>query len=290
MPEVRDSSAAIREGFRHLDAGESQHVVRNTCQCVEDRATFLGGPVSHPDEASCGDEFRRVTGWKLFLLLPRALLSPKATRRFDQSREIDQPFLSVLPREVDRIDQSERARCVHGQVPPIKASKCRRRKTGSASTNVGPVGRTFFRQTGIGSGGGRTRDTPNSASVERPQSSTTLCSRSHLSGVARFRTSHFHLSWTRCCSQRTCVPREGAPQQPIRDDDRPLKAVVRQRKRSPLAVLSEAWAPQEVVEIGRMGRLTALKKPNGRIRGIVSGAMVRRLVVEDHRPASQQSG
>ena len=44
----------------------------------------------------------------------------------------------------------------------------------------------------------------------------------------------------------------------------------------------EQWAtgmaPQEVVEIGRMGRLTALRKPNGRIGGIVSGEVVRRLV------------
>ena len=37
-------------------------------------------------------------------------------------------------------------------------------------------------------------------------------------------------------------------------------------------------APQEVGEIGRMGRLTALKKPNGRIRGIVFGEVVRTLV------------
>ena len=48
MPEVRDSSAAIREGFRHLDAENAS--IRNTCQCVEDRATFLEGPVSHSDE------------------------------------------------------------------------------------------------------------------------------------------------------------------------------------------------------------------------------------------------
>ena len=42
--------------------------------------------------------------------------------------------------------------------------------------------------------------------------------------------------------------------------------------------LATGKAPQEEVEIGRMGRLTALKKPNGRIRGIVSGEVVRRLV------------
>ena len=35
--------------------------------------------------------------------------------------------------------------------------------------------------------------------------------------------------------------------------------------------LATGKAPREVVEIGRMGKLTALKKPNGRIRGSVSG-------------------
>ena len=41
--------------------------------------------------------------------------------------------------------------------------------------------------------------------------------------------------------------------------------------------VATGMAPQDVVEIGR-GRWTALKKPNGRIRGIVSGEVVRRLV------------
>ena len=42
--------------------------------------------------------------------------------------------------------------------------------------------------------------------------------------------------------------------------------------------LATGKAPHEVVEIVRMGRLTALTKPNGGIRGIVSGDVVRRLV------------
>ena len=150
IPEVRDSSAAIREGFRHLDDENVSVLFETRANVLKTVPHFLKGPYRTAmrialTEASCGDKFRRVRGWKLFLLLPRVLLARKP--RGNLIREIDQPFLSVLPREVDRIDQSERARCrgcVHGQVPPIKASKCRHRKTGSASTNVGPDGANFL--------------------------------------------------------------------------------------------------------------------------------------------------
>ena len=42
--------------------------------------------------------------------------------------------------------------------------------------------------------------------------------------------------------------------------------------------LARAAVPHEVVEMIRVGRLTALSKPDGRARGIVVGDMVRRLV------------
>ena len=42
--------------------------------------------------------------------------------------------------------------------------------------------------------------------------------------------------------------------------------------------LSRAVVPDEVVEVIRLGRLTALQKPNGGVRGIVVGDIIRRLV------------
>ena len=51
--------------------------------------------------------------------------------------------------------------------------------------------------------------------------------------------------------------------------------------------LATGKAPHEVVETVRMGRLPALTKPNGGIRGIVSGDVVRRLV---SRTIAQQVG
>ena len=60
---------------------------------------------------------------------------------------------------------------------------------------------------------------------------------------------------------------------PLLDEVRDLHLLFSVREQ-----LATGKEPQEVVEIGRMGRLTALKKPNGRIRGIVSGEVVRRLV------------
>ena len=42
--------------------------------------------------------------------------------------------------------------------------------------------------------------------------------------------------------------------------------------------LARAEVPEEIVDAIRLGRLTALQKPNGGVRGIVSGDVVRRLV------------
>ena len=42
--------------------------------------------------------------------------------------------------------------------------------------------------------------------------------------------------------------------------------------------LAQGKIPRDVLEIVRMGRMTALEKANGGVRGIVAGDMVRRLV------------
>ena len=49
--------------------------------------------------------------------------------------------------------------------------------------------------------------------------------------------------------------------------------------------LARATVPDEIVDVVRLGRMTALCKPNGGVRGIVAGDMVRRLVA---RTISQQ--
>ena len=91
MLEVRASSAAIREGFRHLDAENVSMLFETRANVLKTVPPFLKGPYRTAmrialTEASCGDEFRHVRGWKLFLLLPRVLLARKP-RRGSISRE-----------------------------------------------------------------------------------------------------------------------------------------------------------------------------------------------------------
>ena len=45
--------------------------------------------------------------------------------------------------------------------------------------------------------------------------------------------------------------------------------------------LARAEIPPDVLALLRMGRLTALQKPGGGVRGIVCGALVRRLVARN---------
>ena len=49
--------------------------------------------------------------------------------------------------------------------------------------------------------------------------------------------------------------------------------------------LARAAVPDDIVELVRLGRMTALQKPNGGVRGIVAGDIIRRLVA---RTISQQ--
>ncbi len=44
--------------------------------------------------------------------------------------------------------------------------------------------------------------------------------------------------------------------------------------------LARAEVPDSVAQVFRMGRLTALKKPNGKVRGIVTGEILRRMVAK----------
>ena len=44
--------------------------------------------------------------------------------------------------------------------------------------------------------------------------------------------------------------------------------------------LARAAVPEEILDVIRLGRLTALAKPSGGIRGIVCGDIVRRLVAK----------
>ena len=73
------------------------------------------------------------------------------------------------------------------------------------------------------------------------------------------------------------------------DNLRPLLASVEDTTRfwRFCQVLARAGVPEEIIDVIRLGRLTALQKPNGRVRGIVSADVVRRL--EQITPAVERA-
>ena len=90
MPEVRENSAGIREGFRRLDAENLTTMFETRANALKTVPHFLKGPYRSAmgialSEANSGDEFRGVRGWTFFLLLPRMLPLSKAQREVDQS-------------------------------------------------------------------------------------------------------------------------------------------------------------------------------------------------------------
>ena len=76
------------------------------------------------------------------------------------------------------------------------------------------------------------------------------------------------------------LSKKGTAGRPLLPDVRGLHCCSRSRRE-----LLEVNLPEAVINIIRMGRLTALSKPDGGVRGIVAGDVVRRLVA---RTMSQQ--
>ena len=54
--------------------------------------------------------------------------------------------------------------------------------------------------------------------------------------------------------------------------------------------LARAEVPAEVVRWIKLGRMTALRKPEGGVRGIVAGDVIRRLISRTNRSAVGTSG
>ena len=140
MPEVRENSAAIREGFRRLDAENLTTIFETRANVLKTVPQFLKGPyrsamgIAH-SEAHSGDELRYVK-WKSFLLLPRMLLSRKPRGGLISRENLTRRFsLFSQGRWTELIRASER-----DAEEAATARRRRPRKTGSTSSDDGPVG------------------------------------------------------------------------------------------------------------------------------------------------------
>ena len=252
---------------------------------------FLKGPYRTAmrialTEASCGDELRRVTGRKLCLILPRVLLSLKPrggliireqlTSRFSL---FSQGWCTELIRasEQDAEDAST-ARCRRLRCRSVDVE--RRAARAQMLVQLGELssGRQALEAAEVAPGTLQTLQALRDPS-RRPRPAREAISRELLD----FEPATSLELDEGLFSKNLRSARRGATAGPsgmTTDHSRPSLDNVRDPHLlfSVREQLATGKAPQEVVEIGRMGRLTALKKPNGKIRGIVSGEGVRRLV------------
>ena len=291
MPEVRDSSAAIREGFRHLDAENVSVLFETRANVLKTVPHFLKGPYRTATrialtEASCGDEFRRVRGWKLFLVLPRVLLSRKPRGGLISREKLTSRFcLFSQGRWTELIRASEQ------DAEDASTARCRRLRRRCVDVESRAARAQILVQLGELSPGRQALEAAEVAPgtlqtlqalrdpSRRPRRAREPISRELLDFEPA--TSLELDEWL--FSENLRSARRGAAAGPsgmTTDHLRPLLDNVRDLHLlfSVREHLATDMAPQEVVEIGRGGRLTALKKPNGRIRDIVSGEVVRRLV------------
>ena len=90
-------------------------------------------------------------------------------------------------------------------------------------------------------------------------------------------------SWMSTSSQRTCENQGVGQPQAVRHDDKHLRPVLDNPRDTHLFFqmgeqLTQGYPPQGVNYTIRLGRMMALQKPSGGVRGIVAGDIVRRLI------------
>ena len=164
VPVVIQLSPVLREVLRRLDRINLETIFSKRAVVVKTVPHFLKGPRRSAmhiamTDATCDEHVRRSRGWKLFLLLPRMLLSRKPRggsisrealqTRFCQFAEGQWEFLIQFARDVSEVASDAMVR------------RRRRHARHGAVSSQGPSfcsdGRVVIRQGCIGSGGSCSR-------------------------------------------------------------------------------------------------------------------------------------
>ena len=241
------------------------------------------------------DDIAQCRGWKLFLLLPRMLLFRPPRGGLIPKQQLQNRFSLFSRGEWEQLLlQSEECVAVASKAFQRKRrtqidTPERRADRAESLVMMGEVsaGRHALEGAPLAPGTQRTLDQLRDP-VRRPTSAYAPLPEALLNHHAERK---FSLDKTLFLNNLKRA-RRGAAAGPSGVTAEHMKSVLSEsrdaeRLFSVAVLLAQASVPQEVLSALRMGRLTALQKPNGSVRGIVASDVFRRLVA---RTMAQQLG
>ena len=297
---------AIREAFPYLDDLNLEFEFRRRACVMKTIPVFLKGPFrcalkTAVDEICCGidadDAVRQTRGWKLLMLLLRMLLhrpprgelisEAKLAGRFDDFSHGRWHKLVEAGRRCaeDAATAVSRKRRRTSKQPDIE----RRAVRAQSLVELGELssGRQALVGADVAPGSIRTRQ-----ELSNPQRRPPFPREPLPAELINFQPANTFELDERRFSQNLRSFRRGAAAgpsgmtaehlQPVLEAVRVLHSLFRAAES-----LAAAQVPTEVVNGLRLGRITALLKPTGGVRGIVAGDIIRRLV---GRTMAQQLG
>ena len=217
------------------------------------------------------DWVRQVRGWKMFLVLPRLLLHRPPRGKVGREKLVSR-FLKVSAGQWEDL---------------LRASQ-------QCTEQAATISRRARRR-----GGQQGFDKRVARAMQLVQLGELSSGRQALEGADLAPGSDATLRALRNLARRPNQPREPVPpipaHRPFELDEGPFGKSLRSAKRGasggPSGMTGEHLRPllEEVVKTIQLGRLAALQKPTGGVRGIVAGEVLRRLVartmVQQLRPA-----
>ena len=289
------ASATTRAAMATLDAVDLSEVFSVRARTLKCPPAFLKGAFRSClrialQEAECGraesNEVRRVRAWKLFLLLPRMLLFCSGRGGMIPKKKLQERFLLFaqgewlkllrLSHEVAQSRARGSRRIRQNQVDSVE----RRAERAQALAQLGELSsaRQALEGSCVAPGNLATLRSLTNPSRRPARPRDPLPD----SVVEHRATSTFALDAERFLSNLRCSKKGAAGGwsgmtcehlRPLleRPSDSELLCNLAQE-------LAEASTPASVVDMHRRGRITALQKPNGGVRGITVGEVFRRLV------------
>ena len=272
----------VRQAFRVLDTVDVETILEQRAAVMKTVPTFLRGPfrnaltVALEEILATPDTARRERGWKLLMLLPRMLLhrppgggliaKDKLEARFHAFGRGDWGQLLDASRKCDEKAAQSRRR---GRRRTVSDDVEKRTLRAELLVQVGELSaaRQALEGAALAPGNQATLDALTDATRRPPHLRPTFnknlrsSRRGAAGGPSGMTTEHLR---------------------PLLDERRALHLFFLVARK-----LARADVPDAIVDLIRVGRLTSLTKPDGGVRGIVAGDVVRRLVA---RTISQQLG
>ena len=284
LPEVRDNSPHIREAFRRMDRVDVENIFRRRAVVMKTIPFFLRGLFRVTftlrialAEANAPEHVRRARGWKLFLLLPRMLLTrstrggliskEKLRRRFESFNE---GRWEELIRDSE-VASNQASVAMHRKRRRHTDESERRARRAHTLVQLGEVsaGRAALESAELAPGSEETR-----CELTDPRRRPSRAREPIAQHILNHVPDTLFILDEDVFAKNVRSARKGAAPGPSGMTVEHLRPLLDNPRDTHMLFgvaeqLAQGLAPEAAIQALRLGRLTVLRKPTGGVRGIV---------------------